>query len=61
VDVVDAIPLCEPVECCNICCAIVSDDPFNCFLVAEDLLKDECADHVAGLDMKGMPLRPSYE
>jgi hypothetical protein len=58
---VDAIPLCEPVECCDIHCAIIGDDLFNCSLAAENLLKDECADHVASLDVKGMPLRPSCE
>jgi hypothetical protein len=58
---VDAIPLCKPVKCCDVCCAIVGDDLFNCFPVAEDLLKDECANYVASLDAKGTPFRPSCE
>jgi hypothetical protein len=59
--VVDAIPLYKPVECCDVSCAIVSDDLFNFSLATEDLLKDECADCAASLNAKGMPFGPCCE
>jgi hypothetical protein len=57
----DAIPLCKPVECHDVNCAIVGDDLFNCSPAAEDLLEDECTDHAASLNVKGAPFGPCCE
>jgi len=60
-DVVNAIPLHEPVECCDVSRAIVSDDLSNCSPSAEDLLEDKCGNHASILQAKGMPLGPGCE
>jgi len=61
VDVVYAIPVREPIECCDVSRAIVSDYLANCSPSAEDLLENKGANCASSLCAKCMPLGPGCE
>jgi len=60
-DVVDAIPVRKPIECCDVSHAIVSDYLSNCSPSAEDLLENKGANCASSLCAKCTPLGPGCE
>jgi len=60
-DVVDAIPVRKPIECCDVSHAIVSDYLANCSPSAEDLLENKGANRASSLCAKCTPLGPGCE